>query len=565
MEAPWGDDAVERYRRMRVVGLIFAGTLVASILGLIFVTFYEAFSAGHSLYTTWRDVAHNLIRDRLPRFLFAFAIFLAHLFTRPLRQWYFPPLEEPLPREPTPTAQREALRLPLLIGSVVFITWSLRGIILFLDLQGEQAWLRLVSNVMAGAIAGTISHFAAEAIWQHEVPLFFPEGHLTLHLRPRFSIRIRMLFIFATGIIAIIYLGVVTYSWARRIPTATEPQAMVHRLLQVEVLIVVAAITTAVVLAATMGETLVYRLKHVQGGLRRVQRGELAVQLKIHGDDEINDLAASFNKMIQSLRAQEETRKLLNSYVSPEVANYALHHGAEQEGELTEATILFSDIRSFTSLAEALTPAQTMALLNRYFQAMEGAVRAYGGIINKFIGDSLMAIFGTPINRLPNHAESAVWAAVELLRTLRLFNEEQERRGEPTLRAGVGIASGLVVAGNVGGTERFEYTVIGNTVNVASRLESLTKTMGKPILLSAETAKAVADAIPLRLLGEVHVRGKHDLVTVFTVDLPICKEAYRDSSSHLLHGARGRRDDNPPRRAGAPAQGLAADGGGGNG
>ncbi len=524
MTVLWENDTAERRRRWWVAARIVIRNVTASVIALAFVTIYDALAEGESLRTALERSIFNLGRDRLSIFLLLLAFLLVFLSVRRLQQWYLP-FRGPLPREADAAVQKQALLPPMLTAGVAFTLWMARGFLIGIKrsvgtLPTETMFHTLVSNGMAGLIAAVLAYFATEALWQHELPLFFPDGQIPRG-RVRFTVRMRILLLFVMGMTSLVYLAVVVYHWAKRLLYAPAPEQVLHALLYVEILIIAAAGLTAFTLAATLGASLINGLKRIREGLQRVERGDLDVRVRVYTNDEIGELAEGFNRMVEGLRSQQITRYLFNHYVSPEVATYALEHGAERGGVMTEATVLFSDIREFTALAEGLPPTTVMALLNRYFQAMEEAVRAYGGIINKFVGDSLMAIFGTPINPLTNHAEAAVWAATEMMHTLHLFNARQKERGEPTLRIGIGIASGPVVAGNVGGTERIEYTLIGNTVNVASRLEAMTKKMGVPILLSEETARAAVETFPLRLLGAVNVRGKQEPVTVYTVDAPL--------------------------------------------
>jgi adenylate cyclase len=219
--------------------------------------------------------------------------------------------------------------------------------------------------------------------------------------------------------------------------------------------------------------------------------------------------------MVSGLQQEEVVRHLFSLYVTPEVAEHAIQYGAELGGQLTSASVLFSDIRGFTSLTESLAPDTLIALLNRYFQAMSAVIARRGGLVNKFGGDSLLAVFGTPLNPDPDHAWSAVQAAQAMQAALEQFNTDQARRGEPQLRIGIGVASGPVVAGNVGSQERLEYTVIGDTVNLASRLQSMTKELGVSTLLSEFTAQAVQGKVSLEAIGRVAVRGKQEPVEVF--------------------------------------------------
>jgi adenylate cyclase len=148
---------------------------------------------------------------------------------------------------------------------------------------------------------------------------------------------------------------------------------------------------------------------------------------------------------------------------------------------------------------------------------MSEVIQEQGGVINKFGGDSLLAIFGTPLYPREDHASAAVKTAQGMLHKLREFNEKQRKLGEPTLAIGIGIATGTVVVGNVGSESRLEYTVIGDTVNLASRLEELTKSHPSDILIAAPTVTHLEDAFPLENLGDQHVRGKQQPVAIYAL------------------------------------------------
>ncbi len=520
MEKPWKDDRQELRRREWVIARIVLRNLAANLIGIIFVTIYDAFWSGYSVNAAWEYAARE-ITSTPAMVIMAAAFFIILILGHPLRRWYL--AKPPLPTQAEPKLQRLAMLPPLLMTSVTMGAWFLWSILVGLrrsqgHLFTEPMLHALLSYGMAGVIAGLIAYFTTETAWSQELPIFFPQGNLSKGVF-RFTVRMRIMLLFIMGMAALLYLSIVTYTWtSHHLLQAEDPLWALRRLRQIEFLIVNASALTAFLLAATLGYTLVNSLEHIREGMQQVAGGNLDVRVNVYTNDEVGDLAEGFNYMVEKLKTQHLTRCLLDSYVSPEVANYALHHGVERGGTLTEATVLFSDIRGFTSLAEQLPPSAIMALLNRYFQAMEETIRAYGGIINKFVGDSLMAIFGTPLNPMVDHAEAAIWAATEMMHTLRLFNKEQAERGEPTLRIGVGIATGTVVAGHVGGLERIEYTLIGNTVNVASRLESMTKELNVPILLAGETAQAAGGMVPLRLLGQVEIRGKREKVTVYTID-----------------------------------------------
>jgi adenylate cyclase len=185
-------------------------------------------------------------------------------------------------------------------------------------------------------------------------------------------------------------------------------------------------------------------------------------------------------------------------------------------GESLRVTVLFTDIRSFTSISEKMDPQHLVGLLNEYFTEMVGIVMDEGGVVDKYIGDAIMAVFGAPVPK-PDDAANAVRAAVRMRRALATLNQRLVARGAPPLRTGIGIHTGEVVAGNIGSERRMEYTVIGDAVNLASRLESSTKELGVNVLVSEDTYALAKDAVVVRPVREITVKGRHQPVMTYEV------------------------------------------------
>ncbi len=188
-------------------------------------------------------------------------------------------------------------------------------------------------------------------------------------------------------------------------------------------------------------------------------------------------------------------------------------------GELVDCTVMFSDIRDFTSLTEQMPPDKLVDLINHYMAAMVSVIVKHEGVVTRFGGDSILAVFGSPLNPMHDHADRAVASGIEMRQALVTFNQAELIAGRPTLENGIGIASGPVIAGNVGGKERIEYTVMGDAANLAARLEDMTKETGYPILLSNETYQALAEVpdVGARPLNDVRIKGKHKSVTVYAL------------------------------------------------
>jgi class 3 adenylate cyclase len=227
-------------------------------------------------------------------------------------------------------------------------------------------------------------------------------------------------------------------------------------------------------------------------------------------------LNARINASLEKKRLRDQQRELISKFATREVAEDLLASGFSLGGKHVEASAMFCDIRSFTTLSEAREPAEIIELLNDYYTLMMDAIGGEGGVVNQMVGDGLMAIFGAPVPR-DDHRRRAVLAARQMVAMIGLFNEEQAAQGRVQIRIGVGIASGKVIAGYTGTLHRATYTCVGDTVNVAARLESQTKVLERPILIDGNTRAGLGDDIPVEAQGELEMKGKTMPVTVYSV------------------------------------------------
>lgn len=227
-------------------------------------------------------------------------------------------------------------------------------------------------------------------------------------------------------------------------------------------------------------------------------------------------LKARIGSSLEKKRLRDEQKELIARFATSEVARDLRRSGFDTAGRRIEATVLFVDIRSFTSLVEQQQPEESIELLNTYYTLMFDALSGHGGVVNQMIGDGLMALFGAP-EPLPQRERSAVRAARDMVEVIELYNAERRAAGQEPIAIGIGIASGEVIAGYTGTQQRATYTCIGDTVNVAARLEAHTKVAGRGILLDGTTARALGAEPVLESLGAVQFKGKGVAVEVFAV------------------------------------------------
>jgi adenylate cyclase len=253
-------------------------------------------------------------------------------------------------------------------------------------------------------------------------------------------------------------------------------------------------------------------IRDLAAGTERVVAGDYLQRLPVVQDDDLGALAASFNRMQAGLAERQRLQAAFGTYVDPTLAARLLEQGDDVfTGERREVTVMFVDVRDFTPFAEANTAEDTVARLNALFEIVVPAVVDAGGHVNKFLGDGALAVFGAP-NDLADHADAAVNAAVRIQRLV------AERFGG-ALRIGIGINTGVVIAGTIGGGGKLEFTLIGDTVNVAARVEQFTKTTSDAILLTHHTVEALNGRSPELIDRGAHaLKGKSAPVQLFGLD-----------------------------------------------
>jgi len=293
---------------------------------------------------------------------------------------------------------------------------------------------------------------------------------------------------------------------------------------QVEILVDVASAMLGIAMSGYyIGRSLLQPIAILSKAMTKVAEGNLEVRVPVTSNDEVGALTGRFNDMVEGLREREKIRETFGRYVDESVASAILRRQGDGTagGEIGEATILFSDIAGFTTIAEHLEPRELVAALNDYLATVLEPIRGHGGVVNTFIGDGLFASFNLPLP-CPDHAVAAVRAAIDIQRAV---NSRTFGAAGVALATRIGISSGPVIGGSVGAGQRMSFTLLGDTVNLAARLEELNKQHGTRILVSASTREACGGRFAFAALGSVAVRGRSEAVAVFSVDPSLQEKA----------------------------------------
>lgn len=227
-------------------------------------------------------------------------------------------------------------------------------------------------------------------------------------------------------------------------------------------------------------------------------------------------LRARVNTSLEKKRLRDQQRNLFRTFATPEVADQLLREGFSLGGKYVTASVMFTDIRSFTSIGERQEPADTIEMLNNYFALMFDAIEGNHGTVNQMEGDGLMAIFGAPVYH-EDHRELAVRAALEMMELLKTFNKQRIAQNKAQIQIGIGIATGRVIAGYTGTQHRATYTCVGDTVNIAARIEDHTKVAEQPILIDQDTSEGLPVDIKVEALGPVLFKGKEQAIHIFAI------------------------------------------------
>jgi adenylate cyclase len=412
-------------------------------------------------------------------------------------------------------ARRRLIHLPWFGAAIGVVAWFL-CIPVFLgalaQVQSPLApgllWHLSISFCVSGFIAITHTFFLVELASHWGLfPVFFRDaradltpGIFTLSLRGR-----GMMWAISASICPIASLLLLIFA----------PRAPAMNAQWFAVFVGVVGIAFGIFTALMMSRLVAKPIDQLRVAADAVARGNFSVDLAVSRADEFGRLLGEFDRMVRELREKEKLRQTFGLHVGERAAEQILTRDPGLSGVEEEITVMFVDIRSATARAGASSPAEMIELLNDFFRVTVRVVEeAHGGMVNKYLGDGFMAIFGAGESK-SNHAQDAVTAGREILLAVDALNRDLFARSREPLRIGIGIHSGPAIVGSIGSPQRLEFTAIGNTVNVASRIESLTKKVGKPMLITEAVRDRLHDQSGLEELPRQQIRGVRDSVLVF--------------------------------------------------
>ena len=428
--------------------------------------------------------------------------------------------------------QREALKLPMVVAVITFMVWILAGFIFgFLEplitarifnVQTPDLILCMRQFLgiclLGGGVTSIILYFVMENAWRSYIPNFFPGGHLN-RVKHVFKLTLRKRFLIVfLGIILIPLptMGLTIFASIREMNMSdaiTRSQIMDSLIWELG-FIAFDLLAIVIILAYFLTKSILVPLIGIKKAIKAVENNNLDTRVKIFSNDELGDVAEGFNLMINSLKESQKLRESFGKYVCKEIRDEIIAGNPTLDGEMKRATLLFSDLRNFTGLVEKNHPKQVVEIMNQYFNEMTLAIKEHKGLILQYVGDEIEAAFGVPIG-YDDHPEMAVKAALKMRDRLALLNKKLEQDGFEPLAHGIGIHSGAVLAGNIGSTDRMSYSLVGDTVNSASRIEGLTKDYGCDIILSSTTYNLLTESYNTVQLAPVKVKGKKDELIIY--------------------------------------------------
>ena len=428
--------------------------------------------------------------------------------------------------------KKKAVQFPAYMAAICFLIWILAGFIFGLlepvitqmlygakppDLINCLKRFFYIA-IIGGSVTALFIYFTIENHWRRVIPKFFPEGDLSqvndvfkLHVRDRLCIAF-----VAISLVPLPLLGIAAYTKAQGLHNADAiTRAQLLSSLSMEIItITVICVIFSIALSAFVSVSVAAPLAQLEDAMKEVKKGNLDVRVEIVSNDEIGSVAEGFNLMAKGLKESELIKESFGKYVSQEIRDEILAGKVSLDGEMKRVTLLFSDLRDFTPFVESTHPKQVVTIMNQYFTQMTEAIKENRGLVLQYVGDEIEAVFGAPVS-YDDHTDMAVKASLEMRRRLIELNKSFEKQGFNPLQHGIGIHTGAVLAGNIGSKDRISYALVGDTVNLASRIQGLTREFSCDVILSQTTNSLLTGNFIAEQLSAVNVKGKKEKVLIY--------------------------------------------------
>jgi adenylate cyclase len=443
------------------------------------------------------------------------------------RRYRWAPVERWLRAErPATDADRDAvLRSPMDAVKFAAFMWGIAAILftlLNLGQFGASAVVIGVTLILGGATTCALIYLLNERVFRPITARALDSGLPQRAVTPGVAGRLTMAWILGTGVPAV---GVVVVATVALVGGELDESAALGAALFLGMVALGVGLAATLFASRSVAEPVVA----MRGALGRVHEGDFEARVEVDDGSEVGLLQAGFNEMAAGLAERERIRDAFGTYVDRDVAEHILREGTALEGEEVEVTMMFMDVRGFTSFAEKLSASEVVATLNRLFERIVPIIHAHEGHVDKYVGDGLLAVFGAP-RRQADHADRALAAALEIAEAVK------DEFGE-ALSVGIGLNSGLVVAGNVGGAGRLEFSVIGDAVNVAARVESATRQTGDLVLIAGRTKDLLSETeIDFVERPGLTLKGKTQAVEIYAPPFASTPRA-KAASSRAPEGA----------------------------
>lgn len=420
-------------------------------------------------------------------------------------------------------ARRRAVNLPFQVALMNLVAWIIPAVAFPLgfrmdsNLPAIHTAVSILYNFTNALMITLLAFvFLEYACRRTAIPLLFPDGRIRDEKRTiRLTIRGRLMIMYcAICLIPMFQTALMINTNASLAWEHFNPWDALKNLGTFALILFGFTAVYGFGLAILFARNLAEPTREIMDVAEKVRSGDYESQARVVTNDEIGFLGDRVNEMAKGLKEREKIREVFDLFTSPEIASEILADGTVGTGETRRVTLLFSDLRGFTSMAERLPPEQVVTSINRYFSEMSGAIVAHGGIVLQYVGDEIEAVFGAPVDD-PDHADKAVAAALEMRERLDALNEERSRTNEEPFRHGVGVHTGTALAGIVGSTYKISYAMVGDTVNIASRIQDLTKGLGSDILISEETYRSLKTQRKVSKPHTVSVKGKINTLNVY--------------------------------------------------